>query len=179
MENYIVRIYRRAGNDPESIAGIVEKPDSGENIPFHSNEDFIKIFFGVEPAVKENNKQQAIEQRRFRRFNVKDSTLIFDKTTDVGEIIDISLGGLSFYCPNMPEDSQKSFKVGILCQGVEDFCTGKINCRNLMVRYSPGNSFLSRSHEPRKIFSIEFDKLDAKQRMQLLHIIQHYGVSGV
>ena len=171
MENYIVRIYRRTNSNPESVTGIVENPDSGENIPFHSNEEFVNIFFNSKPVITRDNKQQIIEQRKYRRFKVKNSTLIFDETTDVGEIVDISLGGLSFFCPNMPDELKGSFKVGILCEGVEDFCTGRINCKKLMLGYSGINS-----HKLKKRFSVEFDILKPTQRMQLEHIIKKYTV---
>ena len=166
MENYIVRIYRRENTTPDSITGIVEKPDSGENIPFRSSEEFFNIFIPPESNTEENNNQ-ILEQRKYRRFNVKDSTLIFDATTDVGEIVDISLGGLSFHCPNMPDESKGSFKIGILCEGAENFCTGRINCKKLMVRRSGTDN-----HVPDRKFGIEFDGLNASQKSQLEHIIR-------
>jgi hypothetical protein len=170
MENYIVRIYRRANSSPDCITGIVEKPESGENILFRSNEEFINIFIASESTARPNNRQQVIEKRKYRRFNVTDSTLIFDATTDVGEIIDVSMGGLSFSCPNIPEDQNQLFKIGILCEGAKNFCTGKINCKNLKLSHS-GLS----SNGPRKRFSIEFDSLNAKQESQVEHILQNYS----
>lgn len=172
MENYIVRIYRRTNSSPDCITGIVEKTDSSEKISFHSNEEFINIFLPPESAISPNNKQQIIEQRKYRRFNVKDTTLLFDATTDVGEIIDISMGGLSFFSPNTLEDSKGPFKVGILCEGAEDFCTAKIKCNKLMSRQKG-----MQSQEPRKRFSIEFDALNKKQEIQVAHIIQNYSQS--
>jgi hypothetical protein len=174
MENYIVRIYRRASDDSESIAGVVERPESGENISFRSHEEFINIFIPPESTISPNNKQQTIEQRKYRRFSLKNSTLIFDDTTDVGEVIDISLGGIAFYCPDIPEESKKPFKVGILCEGAEDYCTEKIDCKKLMVRDPELISF-----EPKKRYSIVFDELSSKLKMQMEHIIQNYSFCEV
>lgn len=171
MENYIVRIYQRENSSPDCITGIVEKPESGKNISFHGKEEFIKIFIGQEVTTKPTDRQQVIEKRKYRRFSVKDSILIFDATTDIGEIIEISLGGLSFFCPDMPEESKKSFKVGILYEGAENFSTGKINCKKLILRHSDLNN-----DEPKKKFSVEFDDLNAMQESQLEHIIQNCAI---
>ncbi|MFC1844376.1 PilZ domain-containing protein [Thermodesulfobacteriota bacterium] len=171
MENYIVRIYRRENTNPDSITGIVEKPDSGENISFRNNEEFFNIFVPSEASTDENHSQ-VMEQRKYRRFPIRNSTLIFDETTDVGEIIDISLGGLSFHCPNMPDESKGTFKVGILCEGAENFCTGRINCKKLMVRHA-GND----KHVGGRKFGIEFDGLNASQKSQLEHIIKNCSTS--
>ena len=62
MESYIVRIYRRANSSPDCITGIVEKPESGENILFRSNEEFINIFIASESTAWPNNRQQVIEK---------------------------------------------------------------------------------------------------------------------
>ena len=174
MENYIVRIYRRASDDSESIAGVVEKPESGENFSFRSHEEFINIFMPLEPKTRENKRQQIVEQREYRRFALKNTTLIFDDTTDVGEVIDISLGGISFHSPDIPEESKKPFKVGILCEGAEDYCTEKISCKKLMVRDTEEVSF-----EPKKRYSIVFDKLTSNMKMQLEHIIGNYSFCEV
>jgi hypothetical protein len=173
MENYIVRVYRRENSVNGDITGVVEKPDSGENISFHNNEEFLNIF--VVPAVCSTtpaNRKQVVEKRKYRRFYIKNSTLIFEKTTDIGEIVEISLGGLSFYCPNMPDDFNGVLKVGILCEGFENFCTGKINCKKIMLRHLDNNS-----HDSRNKFSIEFGKLTHLHKMQLEHIIKQYALS--
>lgn len=172
MENYIVRIYRRTSGNPDKITGVVEKPDSGKNVAFHSNEEFVNIFTTLKSKTRRNNIQQVFEQREYRRFNVKNSTLIFDDTTDVGEIIEISLGGVSFFCPNMPEELKGSFRVDILCEGLENFCAGKINCRKLMLRH-PGQYH----NDSRKRFSIVFDALSDQQKSQVEQIIRNYAVS--
>lgn len=172
MENYIVRIYRRTSGNPDKITGVVEKPDSGNKISFHSNDEFIGIFIKPETETRPNSSQQVLEQRKYRRFNVKDSILIFDERTDIGEIIDISLGGLSFFCPNVSEELKGVFKVDILCEGSENFCAGKINCRKLMLRH-PGQYH----NDSRKRFSIVFDALSDQQKSQVEQIIRNYAVS--
>ena len=172
MENYIVRIYQRANSSPDCITGIVEKPESGENISFRSYEEFMEIFVGQEVTTGPTARQQVIEKRKYRRFSVTDSILLFDKTTDIGQIIEISMGGLSFFCPDMPEEPKRPFKMGILCEGAKYFCAGKINCTKLMLRHSGLNN-----HEPKKKFSVEFDALNAMQESQLEHIIQNCAIS--
>ena len=82
------------------------------------------------------------------------------------------MGGLSFFCPDMPEEPKRSFKVGILCEGAKNFSNGNINCKKLMLRHSGLNN-----HESKKKFSVEFDALNAMQESQLEQIIQNCAIS--
>jgi hypothetical protein len=172
MENFIVRVYRRESDDPNQITGVVEKPDSSESKRFSSIEDLIAILVPHASNAKTKQRKQMVEQRKYRRFSVREGTLIFNTSTDVGEIIDISMGGLSFTSPEMPEETAEPFDVGILF-GEDEYFTGKVQCKKLMCHGTPENSLFS-SQEKGERYSVEFGELTPNQRLYLEHIIQSY-----
>jgi hypothetical protein len=128
MENYVVRIYRRSSDNPENITGVVEEPDKGENKAFNSKQEFYNIFWPTQLNNISTKLKRTLEFRKYRRFQIKKGTLVFDSTTDVGKIIDISMGGLSFSFPDMSIESKVPFNVGILF-GNNKYQTEKIKCR--------------------------------------------------
>ncbi|MDX1775860.1 MAG: PilZ domain-containing protein [Desulfobulbales bacterium] len=175
MENFIVRIYRREIDDPDQITGVVEKPDSSESKRFSSVDDLIAILVPHAGRPKTRLRKQMVEQRKHRRFPVREGTLIFNTSTDVGEIIDISMGGLSFTAPEMPEVPSGSFDVGILF-GEDENITGKVQCKKMMCHGIPEGSLFS-SQEKGERYSVEFGELTPDQRLNLEHIIQNYTQS--
>ena len=177
MENFIVRIYRRESNDPNRIVGIVESPDSSESKRFSNIEDLLSILVPHAVNAKTKRRKQIVEQRKYRRFSVSEGTLVFDATTDVGEIIDISMGGLSFTCPEMSEEAATSFDIGILF-GEDEYDTGKIQCKKLISHNVPSSSFFS-IQEKGKRYSVEFGALSSKQKLHLEYVIQNYTRSEV
>ena len=172
MENYVVRIYRRSSDNPENITGVVEKPDKGENKAFNSKEEFDNIFW---PSLLSNNPpklKRTLEFRKYRRFLIKEGTLMFDSTTDVGKIIDISMGGLSFSCPDISIDPQEPLNIGILF-GNKRYNTGKIKCI-LVKRYGSSSSVDPGRQDYINRYSVTFDNLTPKQTWQVRYIIQDY-----
>lgn len=172
MENFIVRIYRRESDDPNRITGVVEKPDSSERKRFSNIEDLVSILVPHAINTKTKRRKQVVEQRKYRRFSVREGTLIFNSSTDVGEIIDISMGGLSFTCPEMSEEAPSSFDIGILF-GEDEYYTGKIQCKKLISHSVPSDSLFG-IQEKGKRYSVEFGDLTPEQRLHLEHIIQSY-----
>ena len=175
MENFIVRIYRRQTDDPDCITGVVEKPGLSENKRFSSIEELIEIIAPHNSSASGNMRKQVIEHRKYRRFGLKDGTIIFNSSTDVGEIVDISMGGLSFICPDMSEESSDSFEIGILC-GEDEYFTDRIECRKIVCYGPTQDSVFSRQAKGKK-YGVEFSDLSPKQRLQLEHIIQSYAYS--
>ena len=47
MENYIVRIYRRGGDQPDSIVGLVESVETGEVHSFKSVSELMRLLAGT------------------------------------------------------------------------------------------------------------------------------------
>jgi hypothetical protein len=177
MENFIVRIYRRENADPNRVTGVVEDPDSSESKRFSNIEDLISILVPQAINTKNKKKKQVVEHRKHRRFSVREGTLIFNSSTDVGEIIDISMGGLSFACPEMSEEAATSFDIGILF-GEDEYYTGKIQCKRLISHNVSNDSFFS-IQEKGKRYSVEFGDLTPKQRLHLDHVIQNYTLCEV
>ena len=100
---------------------------------------------------------------------------MFNDSTDVGEIVDISMGGLSFTCPDDPQESSGFFDISILF-GEDEFSTDKIQCKKIMCHGTSGDSvFTGRGNTKR--YSVEFGDLNPEQRLQLEHIIQSYSLS--
>jgi hypothetical protein len=173
MENYVVRIYRRSAANPENITGMVERPDIGENKSFNNKEEFNNIFWPSSLGNASSTKlKKTLEFRRYRRFLIKEATVIFESNTDIGEIIDISMGGMSFNCPNIPLDSKKQLNIGILL-GNKDFQTDKIKCRPI-INGNRLNSLDMTSQLNKSRMSVEFEDLTHKQTAQLRNIIQNY-----
>lgn len=171
MESYIVRIYRRTNNKPENILGVVEKTDSGENKPFKDLKEFFSIFFPEERLTGPERLKEFIEHRKYRRFLLKEGTLLFDSLTDVGEIVDISMGGLSFNSYDIPDVLTSEFNVSILCAG-EKCNTENIQCMNIRLHDNLDDPVFS-DRMQNKRFSVEFDNLTPTQQLQIEHIIQH------
>jgi hypothetical protein len=173
MENYIVRIYRRENNKPAKLVGLVERPDSGENWKFGTIDELCNILVNQGTIVESNNLKQTVEQRRYRRFLIKEGALIFDSESMLGLVGDISMGGLSFLCLDGPEHSSTSIGGGAF-RGEEGFCTETLPCRHLPDHGAPSESSFARTE--RRRCRVEFGELDPGQKMQLLHIIQNFTV---
>lgn len=172
MENYIVRIYRRSESDTDDLLGIVERTDNGENKRFKSFEELYDIFSPYVKTAEENKLKQIVEQRQYRRFKVKEATLTFNSSTDIGDICDISMGGLSFNSSSIPEDYISSVEISILC-GNRKCCAQNILCRNIISHDRSGEpTFQGKSKNKR--FSAIFDKLTTTQKLQLRSIIQNH-----
>ena len=168
MENYVVRIYRRCSDNPENIAGVVEKLDKGENKAFNSKEEFDNIFWP--PLLSDNTPKlkRTLEFRKYRRFLIKRGTLVFDSTTDVGKIIDISMGGLSFTCPDISIDPKEPLNAGIILDK-NQYNTERIKCR--FVKRS-GHSSPDRQDSINR-YSVKFEDPTPYQASQLRYIIQN------
>lgn len=177
MENYVVRIYRRSCDNPENITGVVEKPDKGENKAFNSKEEFYNIFW---PALQSNNStrlKRTLEFRKYRRFIINKGTLVFYSTTDIGRIIDISMGGLSFTCPNISIDPKVLFRVGIIF-GNNQYNTEKIKCR-LIRRNSRSTIIDAAGKDSTNTYRIKFEYLTHYQTSQIRYIIQNFTLGNV
>ena len=59
MENYIVRIYRRDSDQPDSIVGLVESVETGEIQSFHSVSELTEII-AAPPTARENTATEKV-----------------------------------------------------------------------------------------------------------------------
>jgi hypothetical protein len=172
MENYVVRIYRRSSDNPENIAGVVEKPDRDESKTFNSKKEFDNIFW---PSLLSNSPpiiKKTLEFRKYRRFQMKKGTLVLDSTSDNVTIIDISMGGLSFTCPDISIDPKEPFYVKILFRN-NQYNTEKIKCR-LVKRFFNSNSLGLNEQNSINRYSVKFEDLTPYQSSQIRHIVQNY-----
>jgi hypothetical protein len=175
MENYVVRIYRRSSDNPEHITGVVEKPEKGENKPFKTKEEFYNIFWPSLMQTKSTKLKNTLEFRKYRRFLIKKGTLLFDSTTDVGKVIDLSIAGLSFICPNMSIVSEAPFEIGIFV-GDNNFYTNKITCKLVKNNNKPNKLHIKKGQDHTNRHSVKFKNLSPKQTAQLRYIIQNFSI---
>jgi len=172
MENYIVRIYRRSESDTDDLLGIVERTYNGENRAFKSFEELYSILSPSGRTTGEYKLKQIVEQRKYRRFKVKEATLTFNSTTDIGEISDISMGGLSFNSSSIPEDYISSVEISILCNN-RKCCAQNILCRNIISHDNLSDPTFRGKSKSRR-FSAVFDELNTSQKLKLRYIIQNH-----
>lgn len=104
------------------------------------------------------------ERRLFTRFPVRDSAMIAINSR-LGELIDISFGGLAFrYAGTKPWPSQQT-QFAMLC-GADDFC---LQVPLSVVSDAPLPSALNGTMRRR---SMQFGELDANQLLQLIAFIR-------
>lgn len=177
MENYIVRIYRRSSEEPYSITGVVESFDHSVEKKFNTFEELAAILVQPKDSARSHDRKKILESRKYRRFATKDCTLVFESSTDVGKLVDISMAGLSFTCPDRQEESVSPFAISIIC-GENKYSTGDIQCRKLMCYEGPGEAEKGTGNTSER-YGIEFDDLTPKQRLSLEQIIQEYTLDNV
>ena len=119
--------------------------------------------------------KQEVERRRDGRFQVPDGVFVEvrrPRHSKLGEIINISMGGVAFRYLATKELSNGSYKLDIFfdegrfrlndifLQTVTDFKTHKIPCTSITMRRS----------------SVQFKRLSHHQSSQLEHFIENYAV---
>jgi hypothetical protein len=177
MENYVVRIYRRSSDNPENITGVVEKLDKSENKAFNSKEEFDNIFWPPSLINNTSKLKRTLEFRKYRRFLLKKGTLVFDSTTDVGKIIDISMGGLSFTGPDISINPKEPLDVGIIFD-YNQYNTHKIKCR--LVKKNGHSSGLGLGGQDSiNRYSVKFEDLTPYQTSRVRHIVQNCTLGEV
>ena len=128
------------------------------------------------------NRETAVERRKYKRYRADRGSLLMLKpnTCGVGQIIEISTGGLTFEyliehlsgkSPSMQEQEtelrifvpRSSFRLnGIPCQGVWDLGLYEV----------PGTPLLKRRCR------VKFGKLTPQQVSQIEHFIKNYTISS-
>lgn len=68
LDNYIVRIYRRDGKDPQRVAGIVEEVGVKGNQVFHNLEELWTILTAVKPSPVRKGKNKAVERSEEKKY---------------------------------------------------------------------------------------------------------------
>lgn len=109
-----------------------------------------------------DSKKNKAERRKHERFNVKSGT--FKSKSKSGDIVDISMGGLSFSYVDDNEWSDESFERGMLL-GEKDLCLEDIPMKIISdCAINSGFSITRRC-------GVKFEKLTPKQLAQLEYYI--------
>ena len=82
------------------------------------------------------SRNNSMERRKHKRYNVEENVLVFNATT-FGQIINICKGGLAFrYLANKNDPPLTSFELGLM-NGNNGFLLDNIHCRTVTVTDSP------------------------------------------
>jgi len=109
-----------------------------------------------------NKKKDAPERRQYKRFKAKTGT--FKSDSKSGDIVDISMGGLSFSYHDDGDWSNESFDCGML-MGEKDLCLDEVPLK--IISDCAINSGLSITRR----CGVKFEKLTDKQLAQLEYYI--------
>jgi hypothetical protein len=120
-----------------------------------------------------NDKKILVERRKFRRFRVKHPAFVVFNTqpTKLGEILDVSMNGLSFrYMVDSEELVNQSRELDIL-YGDDDFYLDKLHFRTVADRMT--NNGLPFSTMIMRRRGVQFCELVEAQQSQLEYFIKH------
>jgi hypothetical protein len=123
-------------------------------------------------------KKEHRERRRYTRFRTKDGALIELRSHrgKLGEIIDISKGGLAFRYIDIGDRPKGSFEVDIFLKE-RDFRLEKVPAKTVSdlktTKYYPYSSTKTRRQ------GVQFGKLTRTQISKLEHFIKHYTTGEV
>jgi hypothetical protein len=119
------------------------------------------------------NHEGFIERRQHKRLTVKDGAFveIWNHVRKVGQVIDISMGGLAFRYIDIGERPKKSFELGLFTDD-KTFLLEKVFFKSVS-DIEIHNEFFCSSIKMRR-HSVQFDKLTPECSSQLNYFIQHY-----
>lgn len=125
------------------------------------------------------SKKNLTEQRKYRRFKVRDESLYIlnPNSTGLGEIIDISLGGLAFYHVKKQSWSDSTLKMGIMFSD-SDVIIDDLPMKTISeCAINPIDPGLPDNSTAIWRQSVQFGELTPDQINQLVHIIQNHTTS--
>ena len=118
------------------------------------------------------NTEVRIERRKDKRFLVRNGAFVTLGSSDsvVGRIIDVSMGGLTFYCVDCQRPSLKATELEIFVTG-NAFRLGEVPCQSIWDLTLPE---VAPSSLHTKQCGVQFGDLTPYQKSQLEHFIQHH-----
>ena len=119
------------------------------------------------------NKEELIERRKHKRFKVKGGAFAVSTPDykNLGQIKDISKGGLAFQFIENGEQTKGSFEIEIFST-VGDFYLKKLPVRTVL-DFEVENTVSSNSM-PMRQWSMQFGKLNHLQKLLLDFFLQRY-----
>ena len=107
------------------------------------------------------------ERRKFKRFNIKKNVFATDADR-VGQIIDLSMGGLAFRYPELEKPFMESQKLDIFVKDSNFFLP------NLSIMTVSDNKVVNHSDYPMTLVrrrSVKFQELTLEQKFQLEYFL--------
>ena len=123
------------------------------------------------------NRKEAIEQRRHKRFRVKDNAFAVhrDYVTKLGKILDISISGLSFSYIDDGKRLKGSYDLDIFLSG-NGFRLEKVQIKIIsdtqIVSKIPFSSIIMRR------CGVQFEELSDNQISHLEYFIRNYAINS-
>jgi hypothetical protein len=122
------------------------------------------------------NTKEAVERRKHERFEVPIGAFVVlgPHSTQVGRIIDISMGGLAFRHVDKEQPSDALHELDVF-HIENDFCLKHLPCETvsaLETYESPFGSFVIRES------AVQFGDLTSDQRSQLEYFIRNLTIRG-
>lgn len=119
-----------------------------------------------------------IERRKNNRFNAPRGAVAIPKPEHItqGQIIDISKGGLSFFC-NEGKDLTKEFAKLAISMSTELFYLDEIPCK--IVSHSATNAALKKTSKKMTRISLQFRELTQNQTKQLEYFLQNHTTNSI
>jgi hypothetical protein len=117
-------------------------------------------------------KKQVVERRKHTRFHVRDGAfaVLGPYSSKIGQIIDMSIGGLAFSYIAGEERSNRSYELGILL-AENSFYLTKIPFETIWDKETRGVPF---SSVPMRRCGVQFGELTQNQASQLQYFIQNH-----
>ena len=118
------------------------------------------------------------DKRKHTRYEVKDHILVRLRSQtkeDLGQLLDISEGGLSLYCYLNPNKSDEYSELGIFPH--DNDCTIKDIPMSLIIDKELNNGSLHRSKMLRRQ-SIRFGNFTPKQKVKLDYFLKNYTIGN-
>jgi hypothetical protein len=123
------------------------------------------------------SKKEPVEQRQYKRFRVRDDTVVIFRFPDaeMGRLIDISMGGLTFDWVTSEVLPIEVTKLDI-CRTGSLFILYNLPCQSIweLSIYEKHPTSLHR-----KRCGVQFGELTPEQRFQLEHFIQNHTTGEV
>ena len=196
MANYVVRIYRFEENNPRALIGLVEEMGEKRKNAFTNLDELWEIINSPKTnlaARKEDqgkteplrhlrtsveSVEESIERRRYKRFQVPVDACVALRSeyVEVGQVIDIGMGGLAFRF--VPREGWPNGAVAL-----DIFMANRSYCL-CQVPFKTISEFKITDEDQTcgitvKRGSVKFGKLTRDQRSHLKYFIQNHTVGEV
>ena len=129
--------------------------------------------FGIEHTSAMTNRQELVERRNHKRFRVREGgyAALLPQFTEIGQILDISRGGLAFRYVASQERSNQSSQLSISSTD-GSFCLNKVPIKTVW-DFALANEFSFGAITLRHC-GVQFGQLTPAQKADLEYFIQTY-----